>query len=259
MEGKRAQRVCIRILLKLLIELLLDIFDMGDPRPGYATWKQCIKPLEAQEDKHERRYPPECERPPSPLHYPHWLKPVKDRGYCDDEDIASRAVINILRPHLHRCRNIEFNTVLGTSLPSPSRDLSALLPTIESLILKDKFDNEHPYEILCGEDRGPIQEPAEQIVPYLLKALTLMVPHHIFWGRENVVLDDIDVLYWQVGTLKKRFCIQGVATLTLTKPEDETVFNLLNYVYFSDASVLAITRCHIPDDARRFGYVEQLH
>ncbi|CAA7265262.1 unnamed protein product [Cyclocybe aegerita] len=237
----------------------------------------------------------------------HWLKSIRDRGFCDDENIASRAVIKILRLHFHRCRTIEYSAVLGTSLPSPSRDLSALSSTLESLILKCKFDDEHPNGILFGEDPAPILdlassplmnledlylsgytvmdacrnapqlvqaaqatlilrdyqatrsgEPAKQIVPHLLKALTHAPPRHIFWSRD-VVLYDIDVSHWQAGMLYKPFCMQGVATLTLTGLEGGTMSNLLDYVDFSDASLLTVTRCHIPEGVRRFGYGEQLH
>ncbi|CAA7265246.1 unnamed protein product [Cyclocybe aegerita] len=50
-----------------------------------------------------------------------------------------------------------------------------------------------------------------------------------------------------------------MATLTLTGLEDGTMSNLLDYVDFSNTSLLTIMCCHIPDEGRRFGYVEQLH
>ncbi|CAA7264112.1 unnamed protein product [Cyclocybe aegerita] len=82
-------------------------------------------------------------------------------AYCDIEPSRSRAVIKVLSPHFQRCRNITFETMLGMSLPSPSKDLSGVSSTLRSLTLRCKYDFHHPTDILFGADPAPIPDRAD--------------------------------------------------------------------------------------------------
>ncbi|KAJ3516994.1 hypothetical protein NLJ89_g765 [Agrocybe chaxingu] len=83
-------------------------------------------------------------------------------AYCDEEPTRSRAVIEALRPHFHRCRSITFETMLGISLPSPSRDLSRVSSTLRNLTLKCKYDSEHPTGVLFGADPVLVSSPTSR-------------------------------------------------------------------------------------------------
>ncbi|KDR80963.1 hypothetical protein GALMADRAFT_207872 [Galerina marginata CBS 339.88] len=95
------------------------------------------------------------------------------------EGERTRAVIDALKPHVHRCLLITFDVIHGSSLPSISRDLFNVSPYLLGLTLRCKSDDGPPANL---EKTGPVQELASQ--PNFLQFL--LSGHTIHDAIENV-------------------------------------------------------------------------
>lgn len=79
---------------------------------------------------------------------------VTRRPYVIDDSrelIRARAAINLLSPHISRCRTIDFNVLRSSSLPVVARDFHGTAPYLLRLSLK------------CGEDDGGYEGPFEAV------------------------------------------------------------------------------------------------
>ncbi|KAJ3517003.1 hypothetical protein NLJ89_g776 [Agrocybe chaxingu] len=69
----------------------------------------------------------------------------RDKSDADaEENERARAIIEVLKPHVHRCTSIKFDVIYGSSLPSLSRDLYALSASLVTLSLICKVDDGYP-------------------------------------------------------------------------------------------------------------------
>ncbi|KAJ3514737.1 hypothetical protein NLJ89_g2204 [Agrocybe chaxingu] len=86
-------------------------------------------------------------------------------AYYRQEYANTRRVFNLLKPHLHRCKSIDFHTIRGLSLPSPSQDLSLISSTLRSLSLRCEEDDEHLADVILGpklqETQDTVRMPLE--------------------------------------------------------------------------------------------------
>ncbi|KDR80966.1 hypothetical protein GALMADRAFT_264905 [Galerina marginata CBS 339.88] len=111
------------------------------------------------------------------------------------EGKRTRAIINALKPHVHRCLSITFDVIHGSSLPSLSRDLFDISPHLQELVLRCKSDDGPPARL---EKIGPVQGLGSQPKP----GRVLLSGHTIHDAIENVP----QIFNCLTGTTSLGFC-----------------------------------------------------
>lgn len=62
-------------------------------------------------------------------------------AFDPDENARVLAVIDLLGPHVHRCRSLQFDVIYSSSLPSLRRDFHGVAPELDKLVLKCRVDD----------------------------------------------------------------------------------------------------------------------
>ncbi|CAA7264111.1 unnamed protein product [Cyclocybe aegerita] len=230
------------------------------------------------------------------LSWPRWGSDISP--YRDEEPWRSRAVIEALRPHFPRCRNITFEARFGMSLPSPSKDLSSVSPMLQNLILKCKYDFQHQSDLLFGGDPAPIPDTNQanfkltdlsgltlsgytvidacRNFPELIHAAQDSLTLRNFRTRDSKAADTVPYLLQALSLSCADIVVHDIdlplwqpdapprepfqlqGCTTLSALGDETMRNILDFVDFYDAGILIIKRCALPPGASRFRPVDSL-